>query len=93
MKKKQKVVTTGNAESILETAKFYFLSSKYEEAITEFKKALAINPGSTESYYHLGLIFEHRNKLELAKDMYEKALTIDQKHKLAREHLNKLIGI
>ena len=93
MKKKQKTVTNGATDNILETAKFYFLNSKYEEAIAEFGKALQINPGSSEAYYHLGLIYEHRNNLELARDMYEKALAIDQDYKMAREHLNKLIGI
>ncbi|MBN1621862.1 MAG: tetratricopeptide repeat protein [Endomicrobiales bacterium] len=92
-KKKEPPPSNGNEASILEMAKFYFLNSKYNEAIAEFKKALAINPGNAEAYYNLGLIHENRNNTDEAKDMYEKALAIDPDYKLAKDHLNKLIGI
>lgn len=93
IKKIPKITADRRRKDILETAKFYFLSSRYDEAISEFKKALVINPGNAEAYYNLGLIYEHQNKKEEAKGMYEKALAIDADYKLAREHLNKLIGI
>ncbi|MFH1368315.1 MAG: tetratricopeptide repeat protein [Elusimicrobiota bacterium] len=93
MAKHRKTSSSGAESEILELAKFYFLNSKYEEAIGEFKKALELNPGNPETYYNLGLIYENRNMSEEARDMYEKALAIDTKYKKAREHLNKLIGI
>lgn len=82
-----------NETAIMETAKFYFLNSKYKEAIAEFSKALKINPRNAEACYNLGLIYENKNRSQKAKVMYEKALAIDPEYKLARTHLNKLIGI
>jgi Flp pilus assembly protein TadD len=92
-KKNDKPPSNGNDKEIVEIAKFYFLNSKYEEAINELKKAMSLNPGNAEIYYNLGLIYENKNNMDEARDMYEKALAIDPNYKLAREHLNKLIGI
>lgn len=92
-RKRKQANISGTEAEILELAKFYFLNSKYDEAITEFEKALDINPGNPETFYNLGLIFENRNRADEARDMYEKALAIDNDYKKAREHLNKLIGI
>jgi Flp pilus assembly protein TadD len=92
-KKRIKLRANPEETEIMEMAKFYFLNSKYDEAIAELEKVLAINPGNAEAYYNLGLIYENRNQMEQARDMYEKALTIEPSYKLAREHLNKLIGI
>ena len=93
MKKKQSGDAPKNEAEIIEMGKFYFLNGKYDNAIDEFNKALEINPGNAEVYYHLGLIFENRNMSAEAQDMYEKALSINPNMKLAREHLNKIIGL
>lgn len=77
----------------MEMGKFYFLNNKYDEAVSEFKKVLEINPVSAEAYYNIGLINESGNKLDAAKEMYSKALNIDKDYKIAREKLNKLIGL
>ncbi len=79
--------------SLLELAKFYFLNSKYDEAVAELNKVIDINPGNAEAFYNLGLIYENKNQPEVAQEMYEKALALDPDYKLARDHLNKLIGI
>ncbi len=80
-------------EQLLELAKFYFLNSKFDEAVTEFKKILEINPLNAEVYCNLGLIYENRQMHDDAKKMYEKAIQIDKNNKVATEHLNKLTGI
>lgn len=80
-------------EFILETATLYFLNSKFDEAIEEFKKVLKLNPASVEAYCGLGLIYENKKQAEEAKKMYEKTLLLDKTNKVAKEHLNKLIGI
>ncbi len=90
---KKKTVPPSSEADLLEMAKFYFLNSKYDEAIDELRKVLSVNPGNAEAYYNLGLIYENRNSTDEAREMYEKALQIDEHYKLAREHLNKLIGI
>lgn len=92
-KKKSKQSASGTEVSLMEMAKFYFLNSKYDEAVGELQKILEINSWNAEAYYNLGLIYENKNLKEDARRMYEKALSIDSDYKLAREHLNKLIGI
>ncbi len=77
----------------MELGKFYFLNNKFNEAVTEFKKVLEINPGNAEAYYNIGLIKESSNDCDVAKEMYAKALNIRSDYKLARERLNKLIGL
>ncbi|MDD3065209.1 MAG: tetratricopeptide repeat protein [Endomicrobiaceae bacterium] len=80
-------------ELVQETATFYFLNSKFDEAIDEFKKVLKLNPANIEAYCSLGLIYENKKQPEEAKKMYEKTLLLDKNNKVAKEHLNKLIGI
>lgn len=92
-KKKAKTPAKIEETEVMEMAKFYFLNSKYDEAVGELKKVLEINPGNAEAYYNLGLIYENKNQVEEARKMYEKALSIDNNYKLAREHMDKLIGI
>jgi len=80
-------------ESLIELGKFYFINGKYDKAIEEFKKAIALNPGKSETYYNLGLVYEAKNNLEEARKMYEKAIEIDPNNKLAKEHLEKIVGL
>ena len=80
-------------ELILETATLYFLNSKFDESIEEFKKVLKLNPANVEAYCGLGLIYENKKQAEEAKKMYEKTLLLDKTNKVAKEHLNRLIGI
>ncbi|MDR2351465.1 MAG: tetratricopeptide repeat protein [Endomicrobium sp.] len=77
----------------IELGKFYFLNNKFNEAVAEFKKVLEVNPSNAEAYYNIGLIKEVSNLLNEAKDMYSKALAIRPDYKIARDRLNKLIGI
>ena len=80
-------------KEIIELGKFYFINNKYDEAVTEFKKVLEINKNNAEAYYNIGLIHESRNDIQAAKEMYTKALTLQQDYKLVRDRLNKLIGL
>jgi len=88
-----------NAEDVkkmndhIEMGKFYFLNSRFDKAVEEFEKALEINPANAEAYYNIGLIKESANDPAQAKEMYSKALSIDADYKIAREKLNKLMGI
>jgi tetratricopeptide (TPR) repeat protein len=79
--------------SYMELGKFYFLNNKYNEAVSEFKKVLEINPANAEAYYNIGLIKESSNLAYEAKKMYSKALSIKPDYKIVRDRLNKLIGI
>ncbi|MDR1522545.1 MAG: tetratricopeptide repeat protein [Endomicrobium sp.] len=77
----------------MELGKFYFLNNKYDEAVSEFKKVLEINPANAEAYYNIGLIKESSNLIDDAKEMYSKALSINSEYKIVKDRLDKLIGI
>jgi len=80
-------------ESLIELGKFYFINGKYDKAIEEFKKAIELNPRNSETYYNLGLVYEAKNNIEEARKMYEKSVEIDPNNKLAKEHLEKIVGL
>ncbi|OGS22676.1 MAG: hypothetical protein A2252_03610 [Elusimicrobia bacterium RIFOXYA2_FULL_39_19] len=80
-------------DALLEMGKFYFVNGKYDQAIDEFRKAVKINPVKAEIYYNLGLVYESKNIVSEAKEMYEKALSIEPNYKLAKEHLERLVGL
>jgi len=80
-------------ENLFETGKFYFLSNKYDEALKIFEQLLKINSNNPEVYYHIGLVKEAKNEFSEAKKMYLKTLKLQPEHKLAKKHLNKLLGI
>jgi tetratricopeptide (TPR) repeat protein len=82
-----------NEVDYIELGKFYFLNNKYDEAVSEFKKVLEINPGNAEAYYNIGLIKESSNQMDEAREMYSKALAVKPDYKIARVRLDKLIGV
>ena len=81
------------AEDYLDIGKLYFLNQRYEEAISAFRKVIELEPGKPQGYYNLGLIYESKNMLLQAKEMFTKTLELDSKFKLAEDHLAKLVGI
>jgi tetratricopeptide (TPR) repeat protein len=82
-----------NEADYIELGKFYFLNNKYDEAVSDFKKALEINSGNAEAYYNIGLIKESSNQMDEARKMYSKALAVKPDYEIVRVRLNKLIGI
>lgn len=80
-------------EDPLEPGKFYILNNQFDEAEKFFTKYLEVDSNNPNVYYNLGLVYEAKNELEKAKQMYEKVLSISPSHKLAKKHLDKLIGI
>jgi len=79
-------------QDLIELGKFYFLNEKYAEAIEEFQKAMCLNRANPEVYYNLGIVYEAKNMKQEAKEMFTKALQLDENHKLAQQHLDKLVG-
>lgn len=86
MKEKEK-------EELFETGRFYLINNRYDEALKIFEKLLKEKKDDPEVLYHIGLIKEAKNELEDAKDIFLKVLEIQPKHKLAKKHLDKLLGI
>ncbi|MDI6640735.1 MAG: tetratricopeptide repeat protein [Elusimicrobiota bacterium] len=93
MKKEKPLKSDKIYADLIEAGKFYFVNTKFDKAIEEFKKALKFNPNDPEIYYNLGLAYESKGELDEARKMYEKAVEINPNYSLAKEHLSKLIGI
>lgn len=79
-------------ESILETAKFYFLNQKYDKAIEIYREGIEDYPDEPQLYFNLGVVYESINDLENAKKCFEQVLSIDKNFKAAGEHLKEIIG-
>lgn len=79
--------------SHFEVGQFLFLNEKYDQAIEEFKKAIHDDPKDVEAYYNLGVVYETKSMTKEAKEAFTKALELSPEHKLAEQHLSKLIGI
>ncbi|MDD5686269.1 MAG: tetratricopeptide repeat protein [Elusimicrobia bacterium] len=86
-------IDSKNEIDLIEMGKFYFLSEKYDEAISEFEKVIKINPKSADAYFNMGIVKEAKNDIDGAKKMFEKTLEIKPDHKTAKKHLDKLVGI
>jgi serine/threonine-protein kinase len=57
----------------------------YEEALTEFNRALKLNPGSAPILYnHRARVYHYQNQIELAGDELEKGLALEPRHPLLR---------
>ena len=80
-------------EELIEQGKFYFLNKQYDQAILEFQKALKLDPGNARILYNLGIIYESKEDIEIAKTFYLKALELDPKLEEAQKYLDKLVGI
>jgi tetratricopeptide (TPR) repeat protein len=93
MKNKKINAMADNEISHIEMGKFYFLNGNIDQSVAEFKKVLELNPANAEAYYNLGLISESGNKTDEAKEFYTRAVSIKPDYKIAKEKLEKLIGL
>ena len=50
---------------------------KFDEAITEFNKVIAINPKSANAYYSLGFAYDKKSDLNNAISNFSKAIEIE----------------
>jgi len=80
------------AHDLIEMGEFYFVNQKWNNALEVLNKAQRIEPNNPDVYYNLGVVYEMKNQLENAKQMFEKALKIKPDHEKAQRHLNKLVG-
>jgi serine/threonine-protein kinase len=57
----------------------------YEEALTEFSRALKLNPANAAMLYnHRARVYHYQNQIELAGDELEKGLALEPRHPLLR---------
>ncbi|OGW63606.1 MAG: hypothetical protein A2V83_09610 [Nitrospirae bacterium RBG_16_64_22] len=83
----------GTVQDLVEMGEFYYLNQKYAEAIKVLQKALSLDPRCVKAYYTLGVIHESKNEPDRAREMYEKALSIQPDFKPARDHFDRLVGM
>lgn len=91
--KKEKEEHEKTEQEFLESGKFYFINSKFDEAAKEFEKVLIKNINNSEAYCNLGLIYENKKDFVKAKQMYNKTLELDKENKVAKEHISKITGM
>jgi serine/threonine-protein kinase len=57
----------------------------YDEALTEFNRALKLNPANAPILYnHRARVYHYQNQMELAGDELEKGLALEPRHPLLR---------
>jgi len=67
-------------------------SNKYQEAISELKEAIVLNPYSPEAYFYQGLSYGKIKKYDLAKEAQEKAKSLEAfRCRLDSERYNKIM--
>ena len=65
-------------------------SAKYKEAVMLFNKVVASEPTDADAWNYLGFSHRKLNKFDLALNAYQKALTLDPRHRAANEYLGEL---
>ena len=77
-------------ETDFQKAEYMIKAEKYDEAIPLLKSVVADNPRDADAWNYLGFASRKLGKNDDALGYYQKALTIDPKHKGAHEYLGEL---
>ena len=62
----------------------------YDDALQEYEKASKYQPYTAELWYELAVIFEDRQKIDGATDLYQRAILLDPQHSLSHFQLGGL---
>lgn len=65
-------------------------SKYYQNALLTLLRIVELSPTEPNGYLNIGVLYQQLNKNDLAKIAFEKALTLDPNHGLAKEYLQKL---
>ena len=57
----------------------YYHVGRYDDALNELDVAYKYNPGTLDTMYVRGMVFEKQNKLQAALDEYNTALSFNPK--------------
>lgn len=77
-------------KELLEEAKFYIISQKYEEAEKLLNQILEKEPDNIDALYNLGILYEIINDRDRAREYFKKVIDKQPSNKDAEDHLNKL---
>jgi len=76
-----------DALEIHRTGASYYNRGEYEKAIVAYKRAIELNPDSTEAYYHLGMSYSSLGKYKEAVEAYTRAIRIKSDYAAAYYNL------
>jgi tetratricopeptide (TPR) repeat protein len=68
----------------------YLMQGEWDEAITEYERALALKPGDTLAYWGLGQVYQSQGKNQQAREAYRQAVTASPDNVWARQSLARL---
>lgn len=68
----------------------YVRDEKVDKAITEFEKAIKLQPGYVTAWNNLGDAYEKKNNLKSALKAFEEVLLLDPNNKVARPRRDAL---
>ena len=78
------------ALKIIGTALKFQSEGKYNEAISQYVKAIELNPNDTKLHYNIGTAFQANNDFEHAEKAYKKSLELDPNNEKAKTALDLL---
>ncbi len=78
-----------NKEAHFQLARLYSQTHKLKEAISEYKKVLALDPGDGRSRNNLGIIYYESGMIEEAIVEYKQAIAVDSNDLLANFNLGR----
>lgn len=67
------------------------VAEKIDPIAKRLNKALELNKTNAHAHYYLGIIKKRQNLFEQARDHFQKCVTIDPKHEMAKAELNLLV--
>ena len=79
-----------DANNLFLSGRDKYNSGKYEEAIEDLTKALAIEPENQDALYFMGRVYHRKQDYKKAKEYYNKVLSVDENSSRAAEARNRL---
>src|SRR3989344_5149004 len=68
------------AKSHVNLGDIFRMQRQWTEAVSEYEKALAIDPEEGAAHFNIGLVYAAQNYLDDAKEKFEIVIAIDSKH-------------
>jgi tetratricopeptide (TPR) repeat protein len=70
----------------------YFNLGLVDDAENEFRESIKADPKLIEAYYNLGVLYNHEDKKDRAKNLFNTCLLIDKNYSKAKDALKQIEG-